>query len=149
MNLNTDWFVSRMNINVKYLSRFLLYKLTLELTLTRKRRSSRPFSYFLSTIKTTTLFRQKETSHKTWLVFLYNREVFFFLSYMHCRFTKQCYFNVVGHFICLVCHLRFLCDIITMSSISKVSRVLHAISKSGTALSNFAVARKKVHLKLP
>ena len=75
---------------------------------------------FQSTIKTTTLFRQKETSHKTWLVFLYNREVFFFsLSYMHCRFTKQCYFNVVGHFICLVCHLRFLCDIITMSSISQ------------------------------
>ena len=35
---------------------------------------------FQSTIKTTTLFRQKETSHKTWLVFLYNREVFFFSS---------------------------------------------------------------------
>ena len=35
---------------------------------------------FSSTIKTTTLFRQKETSHKTWLVFLYNREVFFFSS---------------------------------------------------------------------
>ena len=51
MNLNTDWFVSRMNINVKYLSRFLLYKLTLELTLTRKRRSSRPFSYFWVQLK--------------------------------------------------------------------------------------------------
>ena len=51
MNLNTDWFAVRININAKCFSRFLLFRLTLELTLTRKRRSSRPFSYFRVQLK--------------------------------------------------------------------------------------------------
>ena len=55
MSLNTDyvwtWFVFRKNTNGKYFSRFSLFKLTLELTLTRKRRSSRPFSYFRVQLK--------------------------------------------------------------------------------------------------
>ena len=41
----------RMNINAKCVSRTLLFTWTLELTLTRKRRSSRPFSYFRVQLK--------------------------------------------------------------------------------------------------
>ena len=130
----STWFAVRMNINAECFLRFLLFTLTLELTLTRKRRSSRPFSYFRVQLKQQHYSAKKRHPIKHGLSScIIGKFSFFFLSHMHCRFTKQCYFNVVGHFICLVCHLRFLCDIITMSSISQVSRVLHAISKSGTA----------------
>ena len=49
-NVST-WFAVRMNINAECFLRFLLFTLTLELTLTRKRRSSRPFSYFRVQLK--------------------------------------------------------------------------------------------------
>ena len=55
MNLNTDnvstWFAVRININAKCFSSFFPFALSLELTLTRKRRSSRPFSYFRVQLK--------------------------------------------------------------------------------------------------
>ena len=123
MNLNTDnvstWFAVRININAKCFSSFFPFALSLELTLTRKRRSSRPFSYFRVQLKQQHYSAKKRHPIKHGLSSCIIGKFSFFLSYMHCRFTKQCYFNVVGHFICLVCHLRFLCDIITMSSISQ------------------------------
>ena len=75
--------------------------------------------FLLNTIKTTTLFRQKETTHKTWVVF-YSIIGKFSLLRVHGHFTKKplqlpwCY----SRFNCMLCHLRFLCDIVTMSSIS-------------------------------
>ena len=113
------WFTVRRNINAKCVSIFLLFTLTLELTLTRKRRSSRPFSYSRVQLKQQHYSAKKRHPIKHGLSSCIIGKFSFFPSYMHCRFTRECYFYVVGHFICLVCHLRFLCDIITMSSISQ------------------------------
>ena len=137
MNLNTDyvwtWFVFRMNINAKYFSRFLLFKLTLELTLTRKRRSSRPFSYFRVQLKQQHYSAKKRHPIKHGLSSCIIGKFSFFslvhaLSF-HQAMLLQCCWSF--HLPCVpssffMWHHHHVVH-------QPVSRVLHAISKSGTA----------------
>ena len=125
--------LSRMNRNVKYLSRFLLYKLTLELTLTRKCRSSRPFSYSWVQLKQQHYSAKKRHPIKHGLSSCIIGKFSFFLSYMHCRFHQARL---------LLCCWSFHLPCVPSSFFmwhhhhvvhQLVSRILHVISKSGTA----------------
>ena len=122
-----------MNINAKCFLRFLLFTLTLELTLTRKRRSSRPFSYFRVQLKQQHYSAKKRHPIKHGLSSCIIGKFSFFPS-RTCIFVSPS--NATS--MMLVISFALLCAIFVFYVTSSPCRppaillVWHAISKSGT-----------------